>query len=99
MQSSLIPRDEPEHRDEVMGLLCPRLLLSLGAIRNNMARETTVEVRKRMRTAWSALAPSGPEAASESRGKHKLLRLMLLLMELLHPPIRLPLAAFSPSAA
>ena len=76
-----------------MDFLYPRLLLSLGAIRVNMTRETIVETRKREDATLRAIAPFVPEAASESRGKHKLLSLLLLLPELLQSLIRLPLAA------
>ena len=82
-----------------MYFLYPRLLLSLGAVLKNMTRETTLEIRKREGATLRAIAPSVPEAASESRGKHKLLSLLLMLPELLQSLIRLPLAAILLSTA
>ena len=76
-----------------MVFLYPRLLLSLGEVRKYMSRETTVETRKWEGATWSAIAPSVPEAASESRRKHKLLSLLLLLLKLMQSLVRFPLAA------
>jgi hypothetical protein len=48
-----------------------------------MSRKTTIETRKWESATLSAIAPSVPEAASKSWRKHKLMSLLLLLMELL----------------
>ena len=100
MQSILITLDEPKNHVEVMDLLISRVtsvdtrdyFLVFWAVCRNMARENALETSECRGTTRSSIAPSLPKAASQSRREHKLMRMMLMLMELLRCLMRLPFA-------
>ena len=57
-----------------------------------MAREPTIKASEGRNTTRSFVAPALPEAAPESQRKHKLLRLLMLLLKLMQRLLRLPTA-------